>query len=156
VGEGEVCLPTPEANKKRTNRKRFLIMLLSSGLVWLVATSLFVCMQIPFPDGQWWLVFVYALMANMILFIVYASRWKYRILQFTSVSGLIWTAITCLYLTVAILVQWQGTWFKSLWFLYLIGIPLQVLEILWMFFRSLIWKDKKHTEKGEQENKQEG
>ena len=156
VGEGEVCLPTPEANKKRTNRKRFLIMLLSSGLVWLVATCLFVCMQIPFPDGQWWLVFVYALMANMILFIVYASRWKYRILQYISVSGLIWTAITCLYLTISILVQWQGTWFKSLWFLYLIGIPLQILEILWMFFRSLIWKDKKNTGKNEQENKEEG
>ena len=142
VGEGEVHLPTPVEQKKRLSKRRFLIALLSNGLVWLVATCLFVLMQIPFPMGQWWVVFLYALLANCILMIVYSTRWKYRMTQFLSVSALIWVAITCVYLTIAIFLQWSGALYEMLWCLYLIGIPLQVLEILWMFFRSLIWKDK--------------
>lgn len=142
VGEGEVCLPTPVEQKKKLLKRRFLIALLSSGIVWLAATCLFVLMQIPFPLGQWWIIFLYALLANCIVFIVYSSKWKYRIMQFASVSGLIWVSITCIYLTLSALLQWSGELYQSLWCLYLIGIPLEVLEILWMFFRSLIWKDK--------------
>lgn len=147
VGEGEVTLPTPLEQKKRMNKRRFLIALLSSGIVWLAATCLFVVMQIPFPTGQWWLIFLYALLANSILFIVYSTKWKYRIAQFLSVSILIWTAITCVYLTVSVFLQWSGAFYEMLWCLYLIGIPLQGLETLWVFFRSLLWKDKKGESK---------
>jgi hypothetical protein len=143
VGEGEVSLPTPVEQRKHLNKRRSLIALLSSGIVWLAATCLFVVMQIPFPTGSWWLIFLYALLANFIVFIVYTARWKFRRLHFLSVSGLIWTAITCVYLTVSVALQWNGAFYEMLWCLYLIGIPLQVLETLWMFFRSFFWKDKK-------------
>lgn len=142
VGEGGVALPTPVEQKKKLLKRRFLVALLSSGIVWLAATCLFVLLSIFFPNGQWWVAFVYAFLANSIVFIVYASKWKYRIFQFISVSGVIWGGITCIYLTVSILLQWSGALYESLWCLYLIGIPLEVLEILWSFFRSLIWKDK--------------
>ena len=65
------------------------IMLLSSGIVWLVATCAFVLMQLLNPTGfAWWLTFLYAVCVNAIVMLVYASIWKYRILNFVSVSTL--------------------------------------------------------------------
>lgn len=126
--------------EKKTDRLRFLIMLLSSGIVWLVATSLFVILQLALPKGEWWIVFIYAVMANAILLIVFASVWHYRILNFISVSALIWTAIACVYLTIIALGETFGYSVDGLWLLFVVGVPLQVLEIVWVFFRTLFQK----------------
>ena len=118
--------------------KRLLIMLLSSGLVWLVATCLFVGIYICEPASPAWLVFLYAVFANAIVLIVYTGLWKYRILNFLSVSTLIWMTITCLVTTLNIFFKDVG-----FGFLFLVGIPLQTLEIFWVFFRSLLKRKSK-------------
>ncbi len=137
VGDGAL----PNAQKKNTGL-HILIMLLSSGLVWLVATCFFVVMQIVSPGKAWWLAFIYAIPINSILIIVYASVWKYRILNFIAISTLIWTAITCLYLTVRFVSIALGASYGGLWMVFLLGVPLQVLEILWVFFRTLFRRRK--------------
>lgn len=133
-----VCGETPEVvepivQTKKSLGKRVWIMLLSSGLVWLVATCLFVGLHIWDSDTSAWLVFLYAVFANAIVLIVYTGLWRYRIVNVLAVSTLIWMTITCLYTTLSV-------WFEnaSFGFLFLIGIPLQVLEIFWVFFRSLL------------------
>ncbi len=126
--EQEIC----QTQKKKVTGIHLLIMLLSSGIVWLVATCFFVLMQLLQPVGAWWIAFVYAVMVNAIVLIVYAGIWKYRLLNFLAVSVLIWTTLTCLYLTVNALV---GA-YDALWLVFLLGVPLQVLETLWVFFRS--------------------
>lgn len=120
--------PIAEENKK--NGKRILIMLLSSGLVWLVATCLFVGLHIWDSRLPAWLAFLYAVFANAIVLIVYTGLWKYRIFNFISVSTLIWITITCLFATLGVLVE-----NVNFGFLFLVGIPLQLLEIFWVFFR---------------------
>ena len=135
VGDG--ALPKTE---KKSGGLHLLIILLSSGLVWLVATCFFVLMQIISPGKAWWLAFIYAIPINSILMIVYASVWKYRILNFVAVSTLVWTAITCLYLTVRCVSIALGASYEGFWMVYLLGIPLQVLEVLWVFFRTLFRK----------------
>ena len=72
-----------------------------------------------------------------ILLIVYSSVWKYRLLHVISVSALIWTAITCAYITLCNISDLSG-----FWTIFLIGVPLQLLEIFWASFRSLFrrWK----------------
>ena len=148
LGDEEPATETPAEKKKKTFGSRLLIMLLSSGIVWLVATCIFVAMQLWFPGGKGWLAFVYAVVANAILMIVYAGVWKYRVLNFVAVSTLIWTALTCIFLTGSALIEYFGWNFEGLWCLFLIGVPLQVLEILWVFFRSLFRKNKdKKSEK---------
>ena len=73
-------------------RLRILIMLLSSGIIWLIAILSFVILEIVFSEGgPWWLTYLYAVMANSILLIVFASIWKLRLLNFFSVSALIWS-----------------------------------------------------------------
>lgn len=123
----------PIVQTKNRLGKRVWIMLLSSGLVWLVATCLFVGIRIWNADTSAWLVFLYAVFANAIVLIVYTGLWKYRIVNVLSVSTLIWMTITCLYSTLSV-------WFENanFGFLFLIGIPLQVLEVFWVFFRSLL------------------
>ena len=130
----------PIVEKKKGLDKRIWIMLLSSGLVWLVATCLFVGIYIWNPESPAWLVFLYAVFANAIVLIVYTGLWKYRILNFLSVSTLIWITITCLFATFGILFE-----NASFGFLFLIGIPLQILEIFWVFFRSLFKRKSKRV-----------
>ena len=138
--------PMRQEKREKTAGLKLLIILLSSGIVWLVATCIFVGLQLLKPEySSWWMIFLYAVTINCIVLIVYASIWKYRLLNFVGVSSLIWTAITCVYLTVRFLPNNIGMDLGPLWCVYLIGIPLQVLEVLWVFFRSLFRKNKTAT-----------
>jgi len=119
-----------------------LIMLLSSGIVWLVATCMFVLLHLVAPASPAWLSFVYAIAVNAIVIIVYASIWKQRVIHFLAVSVLIWMALTCTYLTARFVSIAVGNSYEALWMVFLLGIPLQVLEVLWAFFRSLFKKNK--------------
>ena len=139
IGDG-----TPINPQKKTVGLHWLIMLLSSGIVWLVATVFFVLMHFIAMGGPWWLAFIYAIPINAIVLLVYASIWHYRTLNFISVSTIIWTVITCLFLTVNVVTAAIGTQDEvdRLWMLFMLGIPLQVLEIFWTSFRSLFRKRK--------------
>lgn len=134
---------TPLQMKKRTKSLHALIMLLSSGIVWLVATCLFVAFQMVFPGNQWWMVFVYAVLVNAVVLFVYACIWKYRILSFIALTLLIWVTLACIFLTAYFASKWMGNGVVGLWTVFLIGVPLQVLEVLWVFFRSLFKKQRR-------------
>ncbi len=135
----------PVRVKKKTRAARSLIMSLSSGIVWLIATLFFVAMQILVPGRAWWVAFMYAIVANGIVLLVYASIWKYKTLSFISVTTIIWISFVCLFLTVKFICERTGAVdnIGPLWSIFLLGIPLQVLEILWVFFRSVFKKNKK-------------
>ncbi len=141
--------PTPKAeklhNERRTRGMRLMIMLLSSGIVWLVATCVFVLLNLLLTAPRHLgLCFVYALVAQAILLIVYAGVWKYRLLGFVSVSVLIWMTLASVYLTAKYVSIRIGSDYSGLWTMFLIGVPLQVLEVLWVFFRSLFRRNKKN------------
>jgi transcriptional regulator with XRE-family HTH domain len=137
--------------KENKGKKRMLIILLSCGLAWLVATCVFVILGIVYPTGNEWLSFLYAVPVNAILVIIFTGVWKYRLGNFFSVSTLIWTLITCIYVTVNVC----GGKTDGLWGLFIIGAPLQVLEILWVFFRASIFKIKKITQNKKKSKKVE-
>ncbi len=131
----------PQKMQRKKKSLHIFIMLLSSGIVWLTATCVFALMSLIFPQGRWGLSFLWALPVNAIVLIVFSGVWRYRILNFLSVSTLIWTVITGLYVTICSL---AGK-IDGLWMLFIIGAPLQVLEILWVFFRASLFKAKKQT-----------
>ncbi len=150
VGNAKPVEEKTAIEKKKTFWARLLIMLLSSGIVWLVATCLFVAFSLMKPHGAWWLMFIYAVPCNAILLIVYASIWKYRLLNFISVSTLVWSVLASLFLTLLMigaheLGVGERNPFADFWLLFLLGIPLQGLEILWVFFRSWLKKGKRKT-----------
>jgi len=143
LGEEKKEEPIPQTEpKNKSHWLHVLIMLLSAGIVWLVAIFSFALGTIIKPGGAWWLIYLYAVLVTAIVTLVYAAIWKYRFLNFLSVSTIVWMALACLYLTIYTLV---GN-YPALWCIFLIGVPLQVLEILWAFFRTLRRKQKKMAE----------
>ena len=139
---------TPEKVKVKNVEKRKLhgthisIMLLSSCIVWLVATCLFVMLSLWTPNFPNWLMFIYAIPANAIVLIVFSAIWKYRLANFVAVSTLIWTTITALVLTLETIAAYMQADFGTLWLLFLVGIPLETLEVFWVFFRFLFKRNK--------------
>ncbi len=138
---------TPMQMQKRTKSWQTLIMLLSSGIVWLIATCIFAVGQLIFPGNPWWMSFLYAVLINAVVLLVYACVWKYRMLNFVAVTTIIWMVLTCLFLTSYFVLKATGYSVVGLWMLFLIGVPLQVLEVLWVFFRSLFQKQKPRSVK---------
>ncbi len=143
----------PVRVKKKTKALHILVMLLSSGIVWLVATCFYVTAQLLAPDGEGWLAFVYAIPVNAIVLLVLSAVWKYKLVTFISISLIIWLGFTCLFLTIRNLSISEDL--GPLWTIYLLGIPMQALEILWMFFRSIFRKNKKVVEVRQTEQKTE-
>lgn len=110
--------------------KHFYITLLSVGLCWLLATIVFTCLLVFAPTlyGKW-LAFIYALPVSGIVLIVMNNRWGKKIYNLFFVSLIIWGSLLAVCLT-------ANT--PSINWLYLIGIPLEILTIIWYLFKSKI------------------
>ena len=124
--------------KEKSFGLQILIMLLSSGIVWLAAIFSFTILQIVRPHGTWWLIYLYAVLANAIVMLVYAAIWKHRIINFLSVTTIVWMGLSCCYFTIYPFLKDTA----GLWCIFLVGVPLQALAILWAFFRSLLRKQR--------------
>ncbi|MBQ9730158.1 MAG: helix-turn-helix domain-containing protein [Clostridia bacterium] len=137
-----------ERKKDDKRGLHILIMLLSSGIVWLVATCLFVPLAILEPAHfSAWLVFVYAVVVNAIVCIVFAGIWRYKFVNFFSISLLIWSTLASLYLTILMISKSYGQSVGSFWLIFLLGVPLQVLITLWSFFRYKVFQRRENGEK---------
>ena len=128
----------PKSMKRKPNLGlHLMIMALSSGIVWLVATCFFVLFgAIPETRSGAWMSFIFALAANSIVLLVLVSVWRYKRLNFIFVSLTVWTSILAVFCAVKYIACWQG----AAWMLFLLGIPLQVLAVLWAFFRFKLRK----------------
>ncbi|MCL2229211.1 MAG: helix-turn-helix domain-containing protein [Firmicutes bacterium] len=115
--------------KTNVGKKRFLIAIMSAGLVWLVATALFAFVAIILGDyTNLWKIFVWAVPATAIVLLVFNCLWGKRIGTFTLVSIIIWTSALSFYLSIpATLIH----------LLFAVCVPLQILAILWFFYRHL-------------------
>lgn len=132
------CKKKVITSREITNKKRFFIVLLSVGLVWLVAALTFLLCSIFFKTFPNWLIFIYALVPSFILLIVWTSIYHIRIGLMLSISGLIWTTALSTFLSFALLFP-----FPNSYLIFIIGIPLQILAILWYLLRKTIKENKK-------------
>ena len=125
-------LANPETTPKKVNEPKrkvntLVITLLSIGLVWLVSTSIFVFFNMfdVFKD-KIWLAYIYSIPVSMLVSIVFTKIFKQRILMYLSISALIWTVLLSVHLTI------------DAWIMFIIGIPLQVLTVLWFFRKKKV------------------
>ena len=110
-------------------------MVLSVGLCWLVAVVCFVFIGIGAPAvSDKWLAFVYAVPASAIVTLVFSCIWHYRWARLLSITVLVWTVLACIHLTA--LACGVDTERVPVEYIYLIGVPLQILAVL--FFSP--WK----------------
>ena len=111
-----VVLPSNE----RSRAKKMLITFMSVGLVWLVATIVYVALELFDVNGIW-RTFIYAIPASFIVLTVFSALWANKAWQGVSISLLIWTTLASIYLT------FIGS---KAWLFFFVGIPLQILTIL--------------------------
>ncbi len=112
---------------------KLIIPFLSAGLVWLVATVVFVFLTMFLGSYKTWLAFLYAVPVSIIVLLVFSAIWGNKILSSVLISLLIWSVPTCLVLTIS---------FNMIWLLFIIPVPLQILVILWYVMRIKAEKGK--------------
>ena len=137
-------MPKPAKNKKepkahtpRMFPTRLVITLLSVAAVWLFATVLFVLLKI-FAATNYYMAFMWAGVGSCIVLIVFNSIWGKMRYLFPILTVLLWISLASLQLQIYIPTK------INIWPVYFLGIPLQVLIILW---GALIKKPKGYYKK---------
>ena len=131
-----------KAKIKMTRKsKRWFIFGLSETLVWLVFGIFFTVFSIfLYGKFDWWLIFVYAAAASSILAVVWAGIYHKRLYQMIATSCIIWFSIASVYLTALMVMLRNNNANPNLWLLFLIGVPLEILAVLWYFLRKNLKK----------------
>lgn len=113
-----------ELLRKRT-RKHRMITGMSVLLVWLVAFLVFVILDISLSDTYAHLLcFMYACPTSAIVWLVFNAIWFDKRKNYAIISVMVWTLMAAVHLSVL-----AGG--HNLWQLYLLGIPGQLIIILW-------------------------
>ncbi len=119
-------IPVQQYSKHR-RRNRGLIAAMSSVLVWLIATFVFVNIDLISKQfHRHWLIFVYAVPATAIVLLVFNSIWGRRKLNFLIISIEVWSLLVAVYLTALP---------YNLWLIFFIGVPAQIIICLWAGLR---------------------
>ncbi len=139
----DYLISEPKIKKPKTilnlNLKRGLIMCASAGLTWLVAVLCFTFIKLIAPTiaNDVWLCFIIAIPVTFIVVLVLSAVWKNYITLFISISLLVWSTLLAIYIClITLLVNPHYT----LWMLFLIGVPLQALEILFFWYKKISFK----------------
>ncbi len=133
--------PLVKPRRKNLIAKRWLVALLSAGLVWLIATVVTVVWLLvdeTVPVAKY--AYLIALPVTFIVLLVFSCLWCKQIwVTYGVVSALIWSL--CVLLDVALHV------IPNSWLIYLIGAAMQTLVILWCLLRLFVIKDKANKDK---------
>ena len=119
-------------NKKR---KQTYLKLLSIGINWLVTVLTFFLLSTllsrfaPNAPFEPWLTFIYGTLTTGIILLVWEFIYHNRFLRMIATSIIIWTAALSLFLTFLVVLK------LALPLLFVVAIPLEVLEIIWYLFR---------------------
>lgn len=110
-------------DKKRKVYNRGFITGMSIILVWLIATSAFVLLDIFVESSMVYLLsFLYAIPVSMIVWLIMNTIWFNRRRNFLIISLLMWSILLALYITFLPF---------NLWKIFVIGIPGQIIIIMW-------------------------
>ncbi len=114
-------------------RNRWIITALSSLLVWLIAVFCFVIGRLIDPTQPYlWMTFIYAIPVTFIVLVVFSCLWAKKWIRFITITGLVWSICLGVYLPLQLFVE-NGS---SMWMIFLIGIPLQVLLVFWFLLKK--------------------
>ncbi len=131
--------PLVKPRLKNLIAKRWLIALLSAGLVWFVATVitvLWLLVDNTVPVAKY--AYITAIPVSMIVLLVFSCIWGKLWQTSVVVSALIWSLCVLVHV---VLVS------SNAWLIYIIGAVLQLLVILWFLLRFFMKRDKAKREK---------
>lgn len=119
---------TCQAVSKQKERNRLIVALLSTSLVFLIATIAFVVLGLYSVKSfrHPWLVYTYAFPAACIVLLVFNSIWGKRKINFVIITALLWSVLLDVYLSFLS---------YNIWLIFMIGIPAQIMILLWSNFK---------------------
>lgn len=120
------------AQKQQNIRTRGFVTGMSILLVWLVATVLFMIFDMTRADATvHWLIFVYAIPASMILWLVLNSIWFYKRRNYLIISLLMWSSLIAIFVTVYLMAAYNA------WLIFMLGIPGQAIILMWSRLKQI-------------------
>ena len=121
---------SPVPLSKRKHRNRALITAISAMTVWLIACIVYFSLRVAGAAMPWsWLSFVGAVPVCCVVLLVFSAMWWGKRWLFTTVSVLIWSLLALAFFLVLLAAE------RQLWLIFLIGIPAQVIVLLWAGLR---------------------
>ena len=112
----------PKVSKRIIKRNQLIITLLATAVVWLLASITFVLYGLITDTFQKvWLAYIVAIPVSLTVLLVFNSIWGKRVLLFPIVSAFLWTTL----LTICLCIN-----FDKIWFLFVIGIPAQIMILI--------------------------
>ncbi len=119
----------PRISRRRA-RNHKLILGMCIMLVWLIATFIFVLLQSILPSAtRQWMAFVFAVPVTFVVWLVFNSIWFDPKRNFFIISALVWSVLGVIYLSLLLFASYNA------WLLFFIGIPAQIIVILWSGIR---------------------
>ncbi len=120
--------PLPPAPTCDLIKKRIIIMLLSVGLAWLVATVAYTVLRIVIPGFEYaWGCFIVAIPVSCIICVVFCALWWSILFQFLSVSALVWAVAISVYILVPL---------YSIYLIFAVSAVMQILVLLWYMMKK--------------------
>ena len=112
-------------------RKQVYIKLLSLGIAWVVTITTFFFLNTLLKGTAFesWLVFIYGIAVTGIVLLVWDFIYHHRFSRMLDTSLIIWATALSVYLSMLVMAK------QNLPLIFVIGVPLQILEILWFLFR---------------------
>ena len=127
-------LPETETTEKpeppaRRQVNRLIIAGMAALLVWLIASMIFVVLDAALPELEYTsFLFIYAAPITAIVLLVFNSIWFNPRWNYIIISFLVWSLLAALFMTF----YFNGI---MIWKLFLVGIPAQLMIILWSRLR---------------------
>ncbi len=106
-------------------RRRIIVTIMSTLIVWVIATILFVILDLSLEGTRGhFLVFAYAVPTGAVVWLVFNSIWHNRRINFLIISIMMWSLLLAIHLSILA----GGV---NAWQMYLLGIPGQIIILLW-------------------------
>ncbi len=127
-----VGLETPEKEGARSKLEqagynRRVISYISEGIVWILTIFAFILTSLILQETRFqWLYFVYALPVVLVLKLVFNAVWFNPRKNYMVISALIWSVLATIHITFLY-------FHINVSLIYLLGIALQIVVILWSF-----------------------
>ncbi len=121
-------------NGDKHYKKRVAIYLCSIGLVWLVAVLGYAMINLIFQSiTHTWLSFFYAIPVTFVILLIFTAVWKKPWVNTIAISLVIWSTLLAIFLTLLVSLSNPP---RTLWMLFLIGVPAQLLTIFFLMYRK--------------------
>lgn len=131
----------PIKPKLNLKKKHLLISLLSAGLVWVIATVVFMILYyITTLTPYAYLTYVVAPFVSAVVLLVFACVWGRRITMVMAASAVIWTVVLIVHVFISLFAG--GV---PIWPFYVVAAGVQVLVIGWFLLRKLLKPNRKNN-----------